>query len=68
MPRHQPGLFLFLITEVASLRLAACRLHRVPGISLPPGDANRGFHCQLWLVQGGEEDLICSKVFSVSCA
>ena len=50
-------ILIFGLREKSSV-LAHDSSHSVPGITLPPGDANPllFFHCSCWLVQRGEEE------------
>ncbi|OHW92748.1 hypothetical protein CSPAE12_08629, partial [Colletotrichum incanum] len=47
---------IFGLREKSSV-LAHDSSHSVPGITLPPGDANIFFHYVLWLVQGHGEEI-----------
>ncbi|KAF3804772.1 hypothetical protein GCG54_00004041 [Colletotrichum gloeosporioides] len=56
-------ILIFGFREESSV-LAHDSSHSVPGITLPPGDANLFFHCMPWLVQGYEEETAFPDVLS----
>ncbi|KAH9243283.1 hypothetical protein K456DRAFT_1818598, partial [Colletotrichum gloeosporioides 23] len=59
-------ILIFGFREESSV-LAHDSSHSVPGITLPPGDANLFFHCTLWLVQGYEEEASIPPMNAGNC-